>query len=125
MQKMTCPQLTWVPEGWVESHWGAQQEPLYATSPAAQQRPPVHVAPAEQQLTVPPHPSACPQPAFAKSAHVLGVHDTHALLEQISPVPHLMHAVFTPHPRSTAAHPVTVPASSSSAHVRGVQQPPS
>jgi hypothetical protein len=85
----------------------------------------VHAVPAAQQLSVPPHPLACPQPAFPKSAHVFGVHDTQVSFEQTSPAPHCMHAVVTPQPKSIGAQPVTVPASSASAHVCGAQQPPS
>jgi hypothetical protein len=47
-------------------------------------------------------------------------------LVQISLLGQVMHAFFTPHPRSTGLQPVTRPASSNSAHdVCWVQQPPS
>jgi hypothetical protein len=49
----------------------------------------------------------------------------HTSFEQTSLDGHLLHTCFTPQPRSTALQPVTRPASITSAHVRGVQHPPS
>jgi hypothetical protein len=43
------------------------------------------------------------------------------LLVQTSPASHTMHDWWTPHPRSTWPQPVTMPASSASPHVEGVQ----
>jgi hypothetical protein len=74
---MICPQLTCVPAGWLGSHDGAQHVPLYAISPSPQQRFPLQVVPAGQQLSVFPQPSECPHPASPKSAQVLGAQATH------------------------------------------------
>jgi hypothetical protein len=71
-----------------------------------------------------PQPTAWPQPASPKSAHVFGTHGTHALLEHTSPPSQGEQVRWTPQPRSTVPHPVTVPASMASSQVDGVQQLP-
>jgi hypothetical protein len=45
-------------------------------------------------------------------------------LVHTSPASHSEHAALTPHPKSTGAQPVTIPASMASAHVDGVQHEP-
>ena len=114
-----------MPAGWLGSHDGAQHVPLYEISPSPQHTLPLHVVPPAQQLSVFPHPSECPQPALPKSEHVLGTHATQVSFVHTSLDGHLLQTALTPHPRSTGAHPMTVPASIASAHVRGVQHPPS
>jgi hypothetical protein len=53
------------------------------------------------------------------------MHGTQAFVRQRSSVLQFRHDFLTPQPRSTTPQPVTAPASSASAHVLGVQQPPS
>lgn len=66
-----------------------------------------------------------PQPACPVATHVPAGHGSHALLTHRSSVAHVAHTLLIPHPKSTAPHPVTRLLVMASAHVIGVQHPPS